>query len=261
MTAPTTSDLEQVLAVVIDRAHARFFEVTKQGAAELADFRSAAMRGKRFHSDRQGGPGWGEREYHGRVREEEHRHVAGVVEHLVQLGRARPADGILLAGPGPATAALAKALPPALANRVIGVTHLNAREATPAAVARAANSAWAAHRDVAEAELLRTMERRLGNGRATNGARETLRALAQGEVRTLILTAGLTGTGFRCATSGRLVLAAADCLGEGDAVPEPDFVARILEEGRRQGAVVEVIHNSALAKRVDGLAALLRFAE
>jgi peptide subunit release factor 1 (eRF1) len=261
MAAPTLQDLEHVLAVVIDRAHARFFEVTKRGAAELADFRSPAMRGKRFHSDRQGGPGWGEREYHGRIREEEHRHLAGVVEHLVQLDRARPADGLLLSGPGPATAALAKRLPPALADRVIGVTHLTPQDATPAGVARAADSARAEHRRMVEAELVRIMEHGLGRGLATNGARETLRALARGQVRTLMLVAGLTGTGFRCSASGRLVLAATDCLGEGAAVPEPDLVARVLEEGQRQGASVEVIHDPALAKRVDGLAALLRFVE
>ncbi|HXQ28013.1 MAG TPA: host attachment protein [Gemmatimonadales bacterium] len=261
MTTSVAQDFERVLAVVLDRAHARFFEVTNSGVREVADFRSPAMHGKRFHSDRQGGPGWGEREYHGRVREEEHRHLEGVVAQLVELERERPAEGILLAGPGPATAALAKVLPAALADRVIGVTHLSPPEVTMAALVGAAEAARAAHRHAVESDLVAKMEEGVGRGAATNGARETLRALGRGQVRTLLVVPGVTGAGFRCSMSGRLVLTATDCRGEGDAVPEPDLVGQAQEEGLRQGAAIELIRDPVLAKRVDGLAALLRFAD
>jgi len=53
--------LGRVLVVVVDRAHARFFEVGANDphAVELPGLSSPAMRGGKFHSDRQGGPGWG----------------------------------------------------------------------------------------------------------------------------------------------------------------------------------------------------------
>jgi len=179
----------------------------------------------------------------------------------VELERERPAEGILLAGPGPATAALAKVLPAALADRVIGVTHLSPPEVTMAALVGAAEAARAAHRHAVESDLVAKMEEGVGRGAATNGARETLRALGRGQVRTLLVVPGVTGAGFRCSMSGRLVLTATDCRGEGDAVPEPDLVGQAQEEGLRQGAAIELIRDPVLAKRVDGLAALLRFAD
>ena len=122
----------RVLVAVVDRAHARFFEVAgNEGpAVELPSLASPAMRGGKFHSDRQGGPGWGEREYHGRIREEERRHVAAVVDRLQRLDAEWLPDGLLVAGPGPGTSALLHALPPALAERVIGTAKLNPTELT-----------------------------------------------------------------------------------------------------------------------------------
>ena len=130
-----------VLAVVLDRAHARFFDVQLSRALELPSLHSPAMRGGKFHSDRQGGPGWGEHDYHGRIREEQRRHIDAVVQRLLRLDRERPVDGLVLAGPGPAAAAIVRALPPALTRRLIGTAHLNPTEVTPAAVWQAAREA------------------------------------------------------------------------------------------------------------------------
>lgn len=182
-------DIGRVLVVVIDREHARFFNVEAGDtqAAELPGLHSPAMRGGKFHSDRQGGPGWGEREYHGRIREEERRHVAAVVDRLVRLDQEREVDGFLVAGPGPSASALMHVLPPAIADRVIGTTHLNPTELTPAVVASAARTARAMRGPVVERELLAQVQDGLGRARATNGIRETLRALAQDQVGTLLV--------------------------------------------------------------------------
>jgi len=127
----------RVLAVVTDRAHARFFDVGESGAVELTSLSSPAMRGAKFHSDRQGGPGWGEHAYQGRVREEQRRHLAAVTERLAAFGREHPDATLLLAGPGTAAGALRRALPPELGKRVLGTAKLNPTELTPAKVYRA----------------------------------------------------------------------------------------------------------------------------
>jgi peptide subunit release factor 1 (eRF1) len=260
MTTAVQQDIGRVLAVVLDRAHARFFEVTATGVTELPNFQSPGMRGGTFHSDRQGGPGWGEHAYHGRIREEERRHLDGVVEHLLRLDREHPADGLLVAGPGaPITAALTKALPPTLADRLIGTAGMNLLEVTPAVVGRAARAAHAAWRPLAERELLAAFEKGLGTGRATNGARETLRALARGQVRTLFVAAGIHATGFRCSQSRRMVLSATDCLDEGEPTPVPDLIGEMISEAGQQRATVVAIRDPEAARRIDGVAALLRF--
>ncbi|HUL02159.1 MAG TPA: host attachment protein [Gemmatimonadales bacterium] len=256
-------DIGRVLVVVIDREHARFFDVEAGDApaVELPGLHSPAMRGGKFHSDRQGGPGWGEREYHGRIREEERRHVAAVVDRLVRLDQEREADGFLVAGPGPSASALMHALPPAIAERVIGTTHLNPTELTPAVVARAARTARATHEPVVEREILAEVQKGLGRGRATNGVHETLHALAQDQVGTLLVRPDVRGSGFRCAISGRLVLSDAECVAEGEAMPVADLVGAAMQDAREHGAAVIEIHDAEVAKQIEGLAALLRFSQ
>lgn len=141
MTTAVRQDTGRMLAVVLDRVHARFFDVSDAGAVELPCLESSATRGGRFHSDRQGSPGWGEREHHGRVREEARRYLTAVVERLVRLDRERSGVSLLVAGLPASIAALWRALPPVLSDRLVGTTRLNPNEATPATVARAARHA------------------------------------------------------------------------------------------------------------------------
>ena len=250
---------EHVLAVVLDRAHARFFEVTATGAKELASLRSPAMRGGKFHSDRQGGPGWGEHDYHDRIREEERRHSTAVAKQLERLARLRPAAGFVLAGPGGAGEALRRSLPPALAEHVIATAKLNPTEVTAATVQATTAPLLRQHRLDAERVVVAAMLEGLGTGRAETGVRAVLRALAKGQIRVLLVRAGAQATGFRCATSGRLVPSPADCLGEGKPIPVSDLVAEASAEATRQGATVTLIRDPQAAKAVETLGALLRF--
>ena len=253
-----TSD-DRVLTVVLDRAHARFFVLTAAGTVELTSLRSPAMRGGKFHSDRHGGPGWGEHDYHDRIREEQKRHYAAIAEQLERLQRIHGVMGFVLAGPGDTGAALQRALPPALAERVIGTAKLNPTEVTAAMVQAAAAPLLEQHRINAERKVVAAMLEGLGTGRAETGMRAVLRALAKGQVRVLLVREDAQGTGFRCAKSGRLVPSAADCLGEGEPIPVSDLVAEASAEARRQGATVTVIRDPEAAKAVDTLGALLRF--
>ena len=130
--------MNRVLAVVTDRAHARFFDVGASEAMELTSLHSPAGRGGRFHSARGDSPGSGEHAYHARRQEEARRHLAAIVERVAAFERQHPGTDVLLAGPGTAAGALQRALPPALAPRVIGTVRLSPLEVTPAIVHRAA---------------------------------------------------------------------------------------------------------------------------
>jgi len=129
--------VSHILAVVLDRAHARFFDVGPTATVELPCLRSPATRGGKFHSDRADAPGRGERAYHGRLREEERRHIAGVAARLVALDR-DPAWELVLIGPEHLTRALRRVLPRALDGRCIGTAHLDFKRLTPAIVQREA---------------------------------------------------------------------------------------------------------------------------
>ncbi|HYL22409.1 MAG TPA: host attachment protein [Gemmatimonadales bacterium] len=250
-----------LIVVVLDRAHARFFEVTASGTVELPSLHSPAMRGGKFHSDRQGGPGWGERDYQGRIREEERRHHAKVTERLIKLQRAGPLAGVVLAGRGSAAAALRGFLPPALADQVIGSVQLDATDLTPARVREMARDLQEAHRRATERALVGELVEALGTGWAENGTRAVLAALARRQVRTLLVRSDVRGMGFRCARSGRLVLSASDCRGEGQPVPVHDLVTEAIADAQAQDAAIVVVTDPETAKAIDGLAALLRFRE
>lgn len=250
----------RLLAVVLDRAHARFFEVTESATVELPCLASPAMRGGRFHSDRQDAPGWGERDYHGRIREEARRHYDAVIHRVEALQRRHPTAGVFLAGPGRTAAELRHRLPPRIAERVVGTAKLNPTEVTPAVVRRTATALERRHEGDEDRRLVAALQEGLGTGHAENGMRAVLRALAGGQVQTLLVRPGVWDTGFRCANSGRLVVSAEDCRGEGDPVRVPDIVAEAMEDARRRGATVVLIRDPEAGRAIDGMAALLRFA-
>ena len=249
----------RILVAVVDRTHVRFFEVTAFEVSELTGLDLPATRGGKYHSDRADSPGWGEHDFHNRIREERHRQVASVAHQLNALVAERPCQGIVLAGPGRSIADLQRFLPRGLASRVLGTARLNPTSATSSDVRRAALEVRATWERAHEASILSELEEAIGTGWAVNGARPTLRALDRGQVRLLIVRVGQTGYGYRCTQSGRLVLARGDCRGEGDAVLVPDLVSEALDEALRQHVEVEVIDDPEIGESVDGLAALLRF--
>ena len=250
-----------MIAVVLDRRRARFFDVSNGAAVELPELRSAATPGRRYHSDRSDAPGAGERKYHNRLAEEEHRHYERVAKHLEALLGAHGRDRIVVGGQGPAAVTFQRSLPPDLARLVIGTTHLNPAHVTPAAVHSAARAAAEQQAREDQSALVAAIDEGVGTGRATNGARETLRALAKGQVRTLVVREDVRASGFRCGDSQRLVLSAADCRAEGPAQPVRDIIAAAIHTATTQDATIVTLRDPALAKRVDGLAALLRYSE
>jgi len=244
---------------VIDGSHNSIFLVRVGSVTELEGLIEPSRRGGEFHGDRGDAPGWGERDYHHRLLEERHRHCADIARHLQHLLRTHPARGIVLAGPRKEVAALVLFLPREPAGRLLGTTALNPTSVSAAEVQVAALAIASEHDRTAELALVSSLAESIGTGWVVEGPRDTLRALARGQVRTLLLREDLEGSGFRCAASGRLVLARGDCRGEGEPKPVLDVVDEAVEEALRQGVEVIVLHDRSAAEAVDGLAAVLRF--
>ncbi len=251
--------LDRYLTVVLDRQHARFFAVAADGAEELTGVTSPTRRGGRFRSDRGDAPGWGERRYHNRIASEKHRHYATTAEEMARLARAERPAGIAIMGPPEHTAALLDFLPHGLRERLMGTGRLNPTVAEAADVAEATWLLQAAWERSDEETLVEAVEAGGPTGWARNGIRATLGALAKGQVRVLVVPEGEGSAGFRCGTSGRLVASPRHCRGEGDPEPVPNLIDAAIDEALNQRSEVRVIDDPALARRIDGLAALLRF--
>ncbi len=251
-------EFEPVLVALIDRTHARFFETTPMAATELTGLVEPARRGGKFHSARGDAPGWGERDYHGRLAAERHRRYAGVARRIEQLARGRIIRGIVLAGPAKETAALTRFLPGRLADRLLGAVKLNPTAATIADVRAAAMAAAEEHDDRAVTAEVEALQETLGTRWAVDGPRETLRALHRGQVRTLFVQEDLEEQGYRCGRTARLVLAPGDCRGEGEVRPVRALGDEAIEEALRLGARVVVVPREVTGA-IDRMAATLRF--
>lgn len=247
---------QATLVVAVDHAHARFFLVGKE-TVELPCLVSPRMRGGKFHSDRQGSPGWGEGGFHGRRREEERRHMTAVARRIGGALRAHDVHEVVLGGSEPVVAALRRVLSPPVAQLVVGTAALNPVELTIARLARVTPSVHRSHTRLVQAERLATLGEAFGRGLAAEGLRDVLRALGQGQVRTLLVVRGFSRAGYRCARSGRLVLTKADAEGE-PVIRIGDVVAAARDDTRALGGEVIEIADPQLAARLDGVAALLR---
>jgi len=247
-----------ILAAVLDHAHARLFLVNDERVTELPCLVSPRMRGGKFHSDRQGAPGWNESAFHGRRREEERRHIAGVARRVGVLLRAHGAQGLLLAGTHEVVAALEQALPPRLDRLVVGTARLNPGELTATQVLTAVRAILSADGRAAQEQLVDAVVEGLGTGRAVDGLRPVLQAIAREQVKTLLVGRGAGPPGYRCFPSRRLVRSKVDAEGE-SVVRVPDLVAAAIGEVAQHGGTVAEIRDAKLAARFDGIAALLRY--
>jgi peptide subunit release factor 1 (eRF1) len=256
--ASIEDEFGRVLAVVLDRTSARFFEVTAYETRELTGLRADATRGGRFRGD-QSGPGWGEHNYHNRIREEKQRHLDAIARELFQLDRARPAHGIVLAGTGTEAGAVGPFLHSYLAERLLGTAKLNPKEATSAAVHATVLAVREAWERASEVALVGQLAERQGTGWAVNGLEPTLRALSRGQLRSLLVHADASAPGFRCAGTGRLALTERECRAEGEPVPVLDVVDDAIEEALRQGVDVNVVYEPTAVAEIAGLAGLVRF--
>jgi hypothetical protein len=258
VTAAPSRDDTLMLAVVLDHAHARLFLVDAAHVTELPCLVSPRMRGGKFHSDRQDSPGWGEGGFHGRRREEERRHYAGVTRRLSALVRAHGALGLVLGGADPVVAALRHVLPPRLSKLVVGTDRLNPLELTAPQVLASVREARSAGGLVAQEQIVSEALEGFGTGKAVDGLRAVLLALARDQVRTLLVSPRGGRPGYRCATSGRLVLTKPEAQGEA-VIRVPDLVVAATAETRRLGGTVVEIGDPRQAARIDGVAALLRY--
>ncbi len=271
--AALQEEIGRIVTVLLDRTSARLFEVTAFGVSEVASIRADSTRGHKFRSvrgdslssggkfslGRQSMGGFGERTYNNRIQHEKQRHYEFVARRLFDLNQRQPVTGVVLAGVGTTAGVLEPFLHPYVAERVIGKLKLSPKQATPAEVHTATLAVREDHERASERALVSSMDGALGEGWAVNGVRDTLKALARGQVRTLLVNAEASIPGFRCADSGAMVLEPRDCRGSGEPIPILDVVDDAIEEALNQRVPVDVVHDPTARRQIDGIAGLLRF--
>lgn len=249
----------RLLVAVADRRSARLFDVGLDGVEELDGLIAPeATRPARFHPERGDAPGVGEFRFHSRIREEKQRHLARVADAVARAWRTRPFDGVVVGGTGADAEALVPHLAAAVQGKVLGTLRLPPKGVNPGDLREAAMALLAESAETAAAEAVGEVAGLVSSGWATDGVEATLKALARGQVRTLIVDHDAVIPGYRMSASGRLATAPAGAKAEGDPVPVADLLDDAIEEALRQRAGVLVVR-APMARRVDRLAGLLRF--
>lgn len=257
--AALEEEMGSYLTAVLDRTSARIWEVSAFEARQVAELTGNEVRGKRFHAQRGDAPGVGEHGWQGRIREEKQRHYAAVADKLFELDRARPMRGILLAAPGVEAGAVEPFLHPYLAAKLVGTAKLSPKSLKGPEVHAATLEACEAHERAQERSWVAELVEKAPTGWAVNGVGATLRALANGKVRTLLVRPDASVAGFRCRDTGRLTLTERECRLEGGGEPVLDVIDDAIEEALRQRLTLDVVYDPGSAAQVDGLAGLLRF--
>jgi len=142
-----------------------------------------------------------------------------------------PLTGIVLAGVGVDAAAVLPHLHSYLHDLVLGVVKLNPKDASAAQVREATLTLREERERAWERAHAEAAKEGFATGWAVNGIDATLKALARGQVRTLLPD------------------------GQSDDLRVDDAV----EDALRQRAQVDVLYDEKARRIVDGMAALLRF--
>jgi len=171
-----------ILVAACDRTSARFFEVTAYDVVELPSLTAEATRPGKFHGERQAkrghmlAGGFGEHNYHMRIREERQRHYAQVADRIFQVHTQRPLAGLVVAGIGVDAAALLPHLHTYLHDLVLGVVRLNPKRVTATEVREAALSLREERERAWERAHAEAVREGIGTGWAVNGIEPTLKA-------------------------------------------------------------------------------------
>lgn len=250
----------RILVAVADRTSGRLFDVSLGGVTEIEGVvpPTTPSRPGKFRPDRDSAPGMGEFRFHTRIREEKQRHLEFVAAEAARAFRRQSYDAVVVGGAGVDAEALLPFLDTPLRDRVIGTLKLAPKMATPNEIRDRAMALLAEAAEAAAADAVGEVVALRETGWATDGIEETLRALAIGQVRTLVVDHDAEIPGYRFPKSHRLSTVQTGTRAEGEPEAVVDLLDDAIEEALRQRARVAVV-SGVETGRFDRLAGVLRF--
>ncbi len=281
--AAIDEEFGRIGVLLVDRKHIRYFLMDIEATTETLDFlEPLATRAHKFHSGGsalKGAEGAfqirmpagrtapnmvqhaiGEWRFNMRIQEEWHRVLKLAADAAFEEWKASKFDKLVIGGfIEEGLREIEHHLHSYLRERLIGYIEINPAEAKPHEVReKVLDLLWKKDREE-EKELVKQVEELIGRGLAVNGTSKVLEMLAIGNVRTVLIPEDFEKPGYLCPET-HLVFLKPECPLEGEKPLEvEDIVDEVIEEALEQRATVEIIIDKEVQKKVDGLAALLRF--
>jgi peptide chain release factor subunit 1 len=265
-----------IVVVCIDRKKARLFRISFSGAEEIIDyFYPGATRNTKFQAQEgkfkqrvsllggggQVAQGFGEYGFQRMIENEMHQHFKHVSDSVFEYYKQNKFDWLIIGGIEQVVADFSNHLHTYLKEKCLGTLAIEINLVKPDDLVEKALDLLEFTERRNKKKLIKEFEQRLVSGYAVNGIAATLKALAMGQVRILIVAEGFFHSGFVCPESRILVLEKSDdlCPEGKKPIPVVDIVDEMMEEALRQGAEVEVILDEGAKKEIYGIGAILRF--
>lgn len=207
---------------------------------------------------------WSKQNLNDHARERNHQFVLKQVRGLEQTMAGGVYRHLILTGSERMTAAVRKALPRHLAERLIAVL-TNVGAGSNAALVSATLPLFLEYEESESRRIVEQLEERIGtSGAAVTGAIESMHALSHGQGDVLVLASGYDpGPGWGCRACGAVELGAAPvCCPRcrNNRVRRFETRGELVRLAERTGCRVEVVNESDTLMRVGGVGCLLRFA-
>ena len=245
------------VVLLVNRQLARMLRGSRDGLTELPPIEDDVHR-----QHDQGG--WSLARYQRSVDKEVQDHLRRAAEVVFRRFQRSPFERILLGGPEEILSDVEQRLHPYLRERIAGRVRVDVENTTPEAVREAAAAVMDEVERSDEREALERLDQGVGaGGRATAGVAETVAALNERRVETLLLVEGFDAAGAQCRSCGWLGVdpEAPSCPADGGELDGRDDISEAaVELAIQQSAKVLVVrdHRDDLEGR-GGCAALLRF--
>lgn len=238
--------------LLIDRKHTRILYGGPRRLLEVTSFEDNVPA-----HQKQGG--WSQARYQRHSDNAAEEHITDTARMLFEFFERVQFDALAIAAPDPAYNEVVDALHSYLRERFAGRVHIEVAFPTPAQVLEAAQPLFAEARDGAVNELLGLLEES-SRDRVTIGPRDTLQALSERRVDTLIVESDFRMLGVRCPKCGWVGMDGPSCPFDEENVEErTDVVDDAVDLALLQAARVVTVGTEAPRHPSEPMAALLRF--
>lgn len=264
--SPNTALLAQVMeeyprmaVVMLDGGEARIY-AAEQGSDSEADRESTELPGRHAQG------GWAQARFERHVEFHHAMHLKSVVEKLEGMYQERPFDRLVIVGVERAAKEFEALLPEGTRRRLIGRLTADFKQEGDNEILDRARALREEDERASELALVERIRELAGaEGRGTLGIDETLQALTEGRVDTLVVAEGATREGTACLNCDYFAaqrFSQCPACAQSDVEELPDAIEQAIEYAIANGSHVNVVFGGAREMLLSrgGIGALLRYA-
>lgn len=249
-------EYKRYCSVVISRDKARIFEVYLGEITEHTEIINQVPGKMRVA----GWYGLEERRIERNIEDKVHRHFKEVADATLNLFKKKGFDWLILGGKKENLTSFESHLHTYLRDRIVGRIDLEPDTSLHDALMKTREVALRVEREEEEQLIRRLLNEANSNGLGVIGIEDTLKAIWQGQVNTLILKDDLSVPGSICPTCGYMSTEESECPHDSIQMDfTPDVLEEAIESAIIQNCRIEHVTESQELDNVGGIGAILRF--